>query len=432
MTSPPSVEKIPVSASPLRRALAFAVIIQSIGAGLAILTVLGISRWLGSVAQGHFAIYKNWYEITTLALLFGTPQGIVYAINRDFVTPAFAMRIAVWLSLVAVPVLFLLAIVEAPIGYLPQNDGFVSAVLIALGCAGYVFHGLARSILLTRRDGVLFSLVSVAPTAGIALVIFVMTFIDRVNIGLAFAINGMGCALLGLLAIQGVEASDRKPRAGWRTVLFRQSAHFLVQSLLLAGQPLIVFAFLQFGAGVTAVGVFSFALVGLVAINALIGMVAPILYSRWSRAARARVLSHVNGIIARVALVAGIALSMGMYVFSHMTGLFGGAEFADAGSVVAILALGCVPLVFTRLAQPALAASGRTEVGTLIGVLRFGSIVAILLASLLWDWDGITVAAVGWTISEWLAAGALGLLLNRGGYEETECSDPTLSNLSEP
>jgi len=403
-----------------RRSLTLAVVIQGIGAAVAILTLLGIARWLGPTVQGNFAIYKNWYDVVTLVLLFGTPQGIIYAINRDYISQAFAAHLSVVATLVSIPVIFFIGLGETAIGYLPENHGIVSELALALGCAGYICHGLSRSILLTSRDGLLFSLISIAPTIGIAAIITFGGLLGTPRVDLAFMFNGLLCAACALASIANLRRAPRERKHGWRTVLFRQSSHFFVQSVLFSVQPLIVYALLQKSGDMRTVGIFSFALIGPVAINALIGMVAPILYNRWSKDLGGEVLRYIRGPILWASALFGAGLTLAMFVLAWLAVPVAGAAFAGAVPVIQLLAWSSIPLIFTRVAQPALLASGRTEIGTIIGLFRLACVVGVYFAATGAGWGSITAAALGWSLGEWVAAIGLELSLRRNPARATQ------------
>lgn len=396
----------------MQRSILYAVIIQGTGSVLALLTVIAIARYLGVNNQANFAICKNWFEATSTMLLLGIPQGMIYTINKGFVSVRFANRLSVIHSAAAVPVLFAISATEARIGYLPHNTGVWSHLVIAVGCAGYIYHGLARNIILTQHDGLAFSLLCVAPTVGIALVIFLQSLAGVVDMTGAFAINGSISAILAWATLWSTRAPKTDPAPGWEGVLLRQSGHYFVQSLLFVSQPFFAYALLQVMAGrIEPVGVFSFALVALIAVNSLIAMIAPILYNRWSQTSESRAMGHLRGGVLWAAVGVGSLLTAALFLCAPLALYVGGAAFAESVNAIRLLAIASIPLLFTRLAQPALMASGRTAFGSVIGAVRLGTMVLAMLGLIEAGVELVLSAAGAWALAEWCAAATLGLLL---------------------
>lgn len=395
----------------MKRSLFFAVLIQGAGAVLAIVTVLGISRYFGPVQQGGFALYKNWYDFTSSALLFGLPQGIIYTVNKHYISPSFALRLAlVHSGLTFVPVL-IISCLQAQFRYLPPAQIPLAALAMTFGICGYMFHGIARNVVLTINDGLNFSLLAVVPTVGIVPLCLLSALFGCFDVGSVFAANGLICGLSAWLVLATGDLGPALTKTGWRVILAKQSGHFFLQSLLFAMQPFAAYYLLEGDVGgVHNVGIFSFALVALIAVNSLIAMVAPVLVNRWSKLSDTHAERQLSGVLLKLALVAGIPLSCVLWLLAPAATLVVGDKFLDAVPLIRVLAIAVVPLVFTRFAQPALMALGKANIGTMMG---FGRVVAMLATAIGLGVITSPLLAMSWawSVAEFVAAIVLLVIL---------------------
>lgn len=384
----------------MKRSLAKAVVIQGGGAAIGVATVVAVSRFLGPQQQGLFATYKNWFDIVSTVLLLGIPQGMIYAINKHYVSCGLAARLSLLMSVAAIPFIIAIDAVEVRFGYLPNASPVWLYGIIPLGIAGYVYHGLARSVLLTREDGAVFSLLSSLPTIGIAGILAAQFLLGGPRMDAVFSCNGVLCGTVAAVALRRHDLGGAASNSGWYRVLLRQSAHFFIQSVLFALQPLIVFFLLRRdGSGLGPVGLFSFSLVALVSANSLIGMLAPILYNHWSKSESHDIKLLVRTTLLRTSFALGTALTLFLYLLAPLTPWLVGNQFSGAEKLIRILSLAAIPLFFTRLAQPALMATNRTDIATRTGLLRILSVVVLM------SWfGGLTGAAISWIVGEFVAA----------------------------
>lgn len=400
----------------MTRSLAHAVLIQGVGAVVAIFTVFGISRFLGADAQGAFAIYKNWLEVASMVLLVGIPQGVIYVVNKGHAAAWFLVRLSLKFALVSAPLSFAATLWAMSVGYLPGETSVLAALGIALGCSGYVFHGLVRGIYLTIEDGARFSSLTVLPTLGLALIVAGQAALGIVDMALLFTINGLICGTIAWFTIHPVvDRSTRHRTKGWLSLLLSQSAHSFLISIVLVLQPLAVFALIQLlGGEARDIGIFSLALIGLTAVNAMIAMIAPILYNRWSKASAAPPLSLLRGRLALSGAVSGLALGAALAGAAPLIVSIAGPEFEPAREAIIILASACIPLVLSRLWLPALLAQGRPQLATISSLLRPLVAVGALAAMVEGGSHVVLAAAIGWSAAEWVSAVALYLLMLRG------------------
>ena len=389
----------------MRRSIAVAVVVQGGGTALSLLVVLVIARTLGANAQGEYALLKNWTDLLPAILMFGAPQGIVYSINKKQSSAENCLKVAQIYSLSTIPAFVVVALLGYAVGYLPITE-VPLAIAFGVAGAGYVYHGLARSAYLTRRDDYRFSLLTVTPISGLAVLIVLAIILDERRLELPFIINGI---LIGIAAFALAKSENmtggRSNKAAWMTFMNGQSVHSFFQSILTALLPSSAFIFLKLShSGNSAVGILNLALLPLVALNALIGMISPILYNHWSKVLDAQSSQGVLQSVGKIAIGAGAVAGMGMFLGAPLTPFLVGRGFAEAIFLIQILSFALPAIIYTRLALPALLASGLSALGTVFTASRLLMMVAMLSLGLASEWTPVNVAAAAWAASEIFSA----------------------------
>lgn len=423
-----------------RRELAPLVAIQSLGVLSSFGVVALLARLAGPEVQGEFALYKSLVDVQVAFLTLGLPSGFIYVINKGYYS---ARQMFVQASRY-VPVVFVVsALVSA--GYLLTRStslpgtAWVNVSLVAFAAGATTYWALVRGIVLTLSDGVAFAWV----TAVSPLVLMVVTLLGvgtgAWGLPVSFATSALIAVLtvLGLVKAVGLPSrpTGRRPDASAQDgdpggheelgprVLARQSGHTMVQAVFLAGSIFTILWLMQhLGAGVHDLGQFSVASLAVVGPNLLVGMVAPILYSRWSR-------SMDRGHRRRV-LRGSLKLSAGLQVLA-LLGLPGvvpvvmfllGEEYRPAAVAMCVILLAVLPLAATRIISPALQATGSTAIVTASWGARLATPVALLPVFPLLD-DVIMWAATVMCVGEYVALAVM-LLLSR---RDTRRAGPKLT-----
>lgn len=399
-----------------RRNLILNVVIQTLGAASSFVVIAALARVAGPAVQGEFAVYKSLVDVQVALLTLGLPSGFVYVVNKGLIPPALLAK----RSAQGIPVFLVLGGVITSI-YLatrsePTEHGLpVTATLLAVAVAATTFYALMRGIVLTRTDGAGFAWLSALPPISLTVLAITGVALDWWSLAVAFAAS----ALVAAVAAVALHRSSRSPEpttglaeSAW-TSLRKQSFHSFLQGLFQSGAIFATIAMMQvLGARVADVGHFNVASLAVVGPNLLVAMIAPVLYSRWTktltRAGRGPLIGRSLRIAAGMQVLALLLLPVITPVLTFLLG----DDYRPAAVAMMPLLLAVLPLAATRIIAPALQATGDTSVASVAWGIRLAA--PLVLAPLAWLIDDVVLWATLITaIGEYAALVAMLLLARR-------------------
>ena len=399
-----------------RRNLVLNVVIQTLGAASSFVVVAALARVAGPAVQGEFAVYKSLVDVQVALLTLGLPSGFVYVVNLGLIPAATLVR---W-SARGIPVFLVLgAVITA--SYLatrsePTEHGLVlTSGLLAVAVAATTFYALMRGIVLTQTDGAGFAWLSALPPISLMVLATCGVGFGWWSLAPAFAAS----ALLAALAAVGLHRAKRVPEqvmeqaaSAWST-LRKQSSHSFLQGVFQSGAIFATIAMMQvLGARVADVGHFNVASLAVVGPNLLVAMIAPVLYSRWTKTLTREGRGPLIGRSLRIAAVMqALALLLLPVITPTLTFLLG-EDYRPAAVAMMPLLLAVLPLAATRIIAPALQATGDTAVASVAWGIRLAA--PFVLVPLAWLIDDIVLwATVMTAIGEYAALAAMLLLARR-------------------
>jgi O-antigen/teichoic acid export membrane protein len=197
------------------------------------------------------------------------------------------------------------------------------------------------------------------------------------------------------------------------TTLRKQSFHSFLQGLFQSGAIFATIVVMQvLGARVADVGHFNVASLAVVGPNLLVAMIAPVLYSRWTRT----LTRATRGpLVTRSLRIAAVMQAMALLLIPVMTPLLTfllGEDYRPAAVAMVPLLLAVLPLAATRIIAPALQATGDTSVASVAWGIRLAA--PVVLVPLSWALDDIVIWATAVTaVGEYVALAVMLLLARR-------------------
>jgi O-antigen/teichoic acid export membrane protein len=377
--------------------------VQLLGVLFSYFGVLVIARFDGPQAQGYFVTLKSFVDTANGAFVAGLPQALILAINRG----RFNLRSAgpyVWVYgllvfLISIPVSWKLVGLEG-------EQLQLAILFLPIGIAGSSLFGLTRALLLTHTDGFGFSIFTAFPQVMLFAAICIEAVLlhqDYATIYLVYGITVTAGSLLvsyRLFAREPNEARLPLPVKG----LFREGTHIFAQSMLYNAQWFLVLRLLSAtGAPRGELGLVSTALLPLLALHALVGIVAPILYNQWSKletptdfGAMATYLFKLSGLGQLLALPL-------LFLVQPVVMLVFGEKYVGSIGGVYVVIFATLPVLFTRTISPFLQTSGRARLNSVSCMLRAASALTFLSVAIGSGWSGVVPVAVAWSAAEWAA-----------------------------
>lgn len=409
----------------MKRLLAQTLVIQCLGVLLLLGITLFVARIGGAEEQGRFALVKSINDLQVALFSLGLPSGLVFTLNKS----GSGHRAAFQAVLIYTSCLLALATAVNffTLAWLLPDTGTTSrleqATLIAGASALLTGYGIQRGLVLVRTDGTLFSLVSILPAASLTIAIVVLLGRTGLAIEIAYAVSGVVCFTSTTLYLRRVLLSFPTPRSSpidW-AVLVRQSLHVFIQALLFSAQIFGTNAWMKSqDASLADLGLFNISSMVVTIPNLLIGLVAPVLFNRWSRSLPTSGLRGVfGGALLAGAITQGIALLAIPLVDSALGQIFG-REFQGAARSTTILLFSIFAVTTSRILTPALQGLGHNHLVTWSCMARVG-----VAATFIWlaRWAGtsfLDAVALGWLAAECAAAIFIMLavrkVLSSGGY----------------
>ncbi len=400
-----------------RRDLAPVVAVQSLGAAASFGVVALLARVAGPEVQGEFAVYKSLVDVQVAILTLGLPSGFIYVINKGH----YSTRSLIRLASGYVPVILLLSALLTSAYLVNRGDALPGALttniaLVVVAAGATTYWALLRGIVLTISDRMAFAWVTALPPIVLMAVTLVGVGSGAWSLPTSFAASALVSVGTVLVVLRTVGVPPESPMTADRSsalrILVRQSGHTLVQAVFLSGTIFTILWLMQhLGAEVDDLGQFSVAVLAVVGPNLVVGMVAPILYSRWSRsmslAQRRRIIRTALRLAALLQVGTIVALPL---VIPGITFLLG-SEYRPGAVAMCIVLLAVLPLATTRMISPALQATGSTAVVTAAWGARLLTPIALVPLYRVLD-DVILWAAAAMVAGEYVAMAVM-LVLSR-------------------
>lgn len=388
------------------RSLHATMAVQALGSLSTLLMGLLIAWFQGPQAQGHYGVVRSTADLMVAIALLGLPQGVVYLLNHERVSPQLVYA-ALSRYVGAAGLLGVVMVASHAFGFLPEGLREPGAVFaLAAGVAGWVVHGLQRAFVLCLGSTAAFSWLTAAPALTLlaAGILLLAGGSDRYE--WALAASGAASVMWGASLVRRLR-SQPSWRQGtdlrWNKLL-SFGGHSTIHTVSMALQPwLALWLLQQFGATPAELGWFVLAsyVLQLFALPANFAM--PLIMARASKATgvgRSYDLSRPMRDIWALVLIGGFAVAAAMPVGVPL--LLGEAYRPAIAACVWMAAAG--PAVFIgRLATALLLGRGHVRTVTLLLVLRVAlSALGIWLGASgkFHPLDRVTAAAASWALTE--------------------------------
>lgn len=399
-----------------RRNLVVNVVVQTLGAASSFVVIAALARVAGPSVQGEFAVYKSLIDVQVALLTLGLPSGFVYVVNKGLIPVTTLARGAAR----GLPV-FLAVGLAISLGYLATRSELTehglaaTAGLLAVAVAATTYYALMRGIVLTQTDGAGFAWLSALPP--ISLMVLAVTGVGTGSWSLAVSFAASATLAAGAavaLYIRTRPAGPVSPASPQAVpVLRKQSLHSFLQGLFQSGAIFATIAVMQaLGASVSDVGHFNVASLAVVGPNLLVAMIAPVLYSRWTRTLTR---STRGPLVVRALRIAAAMQALALpltFVITPLLVLLLGEAYEPAAHAMVPLLLAVLPLAATRIIAPALQATGDTSIASVAWGIRLAAPVVLAPFALLID-DVVVWATVATAIGEYAALAAMLVLARR-------------------
>ncbi len=396
----------------LRRSMTISVAVQGVGSLAPLLTIVALARMAGPEVQGTFATFKSWVDLLSSLVVFGFPQAFVYLVQKGLSSRGRLLNATFVYVAVATVLVLPVAALSLALGYtvLPYGQSaFWHCLMLALGTGSLFLHRLVRGIYLTLDDGFLFSMVTSAPAIFLMAMVLIAGIANPFRYDVAFLAAGLLTCLATWPWIIRIVRETPEYRLGLQRIPLRalteQSTQTFLQSLAFTLQPVIAILALQRQeAGLTAVAFFSASTIVVVGINVLFGLVAPILFNRWSATMDCALFNRIRNFSLLAAGAFALAGLAALPVMSFVVPLVFGADYVPAVWAFQVMVAAIAPVAFTRILYPAVHAEGHPRVNTVSCIVRLAIGAGSQIAFYLGGFDPLSAAVWGWVVAEWAAA----------------------------
>ena len=383
-----------MSAGDRRSRLSWAVTIgvQVLGPLCGFATVWLFAKRGGAQLQGEFAQAKAWVDLLVAVGCFGFPQSIVYVVNRQGVAAGRLVRPTLLYGAVLFPIAALASFWFGPL------RGESGMLLLAAAAAILIVHGILRGIVLTLRQDIGFALMSIAPAVGL----FLFACLGHWNdLELLFLMASVPALLYGLWMVMPLlgrpAGADKLPL----DALLSNGLEVFLQSVLTVLQPVLAYSLIhRFGGGEADVGLLHTGLFLIQGASIPISLLSPLLFARWT----SREPSHVvRWLLIRwwrwliLGALAGIVLAIAI---PPLIPLVLGSGYRLAENAVALLMVTLPLACQTRLASPALHASGSPRANTIAAAVRLVAMLGAGYAISALSGTALVGVAAGWSLAE--------------------------------
>jgi O-antigen/teichoic acid export membrane protein len=398
----------------MHRSLATNLLVQGLGSFAPMLTIILLARVGGETAQGVFSSFKAWTDLIVALAVFGFPQSFVYLINKRISTAHDLLNFSLIYAAAATVVTGMIVVAGTLAGYdaLPiATNLWVFGLFVAIGSGAVVLHRLVRAIYLTIDDGLLFSLITCAPSVFLMVATVGAAMLSAFRFDLAWLVAGIATLAATTVWISGIAAAAGGHRLEWPVLehrtLMTQSAHAFLQSLAFTLQPVAAInIMLAFGASLGAVAFFTASTIIVNGANVVFAIVSPVLFNRWTADYSDAVFANVMRVAILLGVVFGLGSGVAWWLLPWLVPVVFGDTYVAAIGAFQIVALSMAPIAFTRTISPVTHAAGRPDVNTISCAVRLS--VAVVIQGLLayrGGTDPLLGAPVSLAAAEWIAAG---------------------------
>ena len=397
----------------MHRSLAINLLVQGLGSFAPMLTIVLLARVAGETTQGVFSSFKAWTDLIVALAVYGFPQSFVYLINKRISAPHDILNFSLLYTAAATVVTGLVVAGGMLAGYdvLPIPSGlWAFTLVVAIGSGAVVLHRLVRAIYLTIDDGLMFSLITCAPSVFLMVAMVAAALLPTFRFDLAWLAAGIATLAATAVWIRGIARASGGHRLAWpvleRRALMTQSTHAFLQSLAFTLQPVAAInILLAVGASIGAVAFFTASTIIVNGANVVFAIVSPVLFNRWTANYSVAVFAKVERAALLLGLVFGLGSIVAWWVLPWLVPFVFGAAYAAAVDTFRIVALAMAPIAFTRTISPVTHAAGRPDVNTISCAVRLTASV-VIQGGLAYRGgvDPLFAAAVSLTAAEWLAA----------------------------
>jgi len=383
------------------RLFASSIGIQAIGTLSTFALLVVVARLGGARVQGEFALLRAWIDFASIVAQFGLPQAYIFVVNKGMTSRG---RLAAWsgtysaatagIACVATAVAILLGVLGA------GSSLLVSAALLGASIGMLTFHRLVRSLLLTLTDGPAFALFTIFPTCILFAAVSAALLVSA-PLEWAYLVAGLSGAVLAAWVAGRFGTTEADPAVPVRAMAARSWEMFL-NSCLGAAQPLLIFWLCGLlGASTPSIGQLSVATISIVAAHAVFGMIAPILFNRWSKHLTPENSSTVfKPLMAATAVAVVVAITTLPFI-PWLVGTIFGREFDAAARAMQIVILALPAILYGQVAAPAFFGLDRVSSVTWSSAIRLTVSVCCLVGLATTGLDPILAAAWAWLVGEW-------------------------------
>lgn len=394
------------------RRLGASVIIQALGTASTFLIVIIVARWGGPALQGYYAILKSWIDFGAVVAQFGFPQAFIFAINNRIAKRAVLVR---WSSSYAIVIMFValpasVLAVTLLLDEMSLSSVTLVSIVTATSIALATYHRLIRSVFLTFSDGIRFALFTIIPSIGLLVgVLIVLTLALRIELSFLFSFMlGAGAAMIVARRFRG---KSKGAPFQLRSIL-KHSWMMFFHAVLVTAQPIVVYAICnRLGTSTGDIGLFSAATLPVLAAQAVCGMIAPILFNRFSKISNQLQVKHTVQSITKLTASAIVITVLGVALLPIFIPYVLGEDYVGGIKIMQVITLAIPAAVYTQVLTPLFFGLGSPKPVIIASIIRFCVIVSLLFALSLTGILPIEAAAWGWMIAEW--AGAAYLFVKR-------------------
>lgn len=394
-----------------KRKVAYNLIIQAVGPGLAFFTIFLLARFYGPSVQGSFAKFKAFVDLIITIGTFGFPQGFVYLINRLKVSPRLlAIRSVIYsagyilLALVLIDVFIFIGYIDK--GFL--NENLIYTLLLSVVCSILVLQQMWRGVYLVYDAGQKFALFSILPAAFLFFAVLICVFsssFSPINAYLLSAAPVLVIATIMILPVIKQNDSAYVTVIPWRE-LWRHGIHASLQSLAVILQPIIAYWLIKkYIGGEQNIGFFNIGLFFIQGFVVPIGMVSPLLFEKWTKSEDiSEILKKFKSFTGKLLIadaILGLCLAGAVAIIIPL--LF--SKQYQSSILLSQILLFTVPLMFHgRIVLPAIHANGFPNLNTHSGFIRVVSFLTVALIFILFSKLDLVKLAISWSIAEIFAS----------------------------
>lgn len=378
-------------------------LIQFVGVCCSYISILLIARFEGPAAQGTFVAIKNFVDTVYALFMAGLPQALILVINRS----QFNVRSAsIYIEIYSVAIFLLSILITWKFMWLDLSTE--ALLFLSAGIVGMSLFGLTRALLLTRTDGFFFSIFTVAPPSLILFFVAIHLFAirsDYLHVYLYFGVSLFTISQAVLVYLYILRRNEPLVKMPFRS-LFSENIHSFAQAIFYNGQLFLVLKILgEFGTSLDDIGKISTSVLPLLALHALIGVVAPILYNQWSKQGQPTQMSMMLRYLGKVAFAMQCCSIVILPIVGPITMMIFGPAYAESVPAIWVVLFATFPVALTRLLSPYLQTSGRAALNSVSCLIRIAASVIFLLIALRLDTsiNVIVLLAIVWSAAEWLA-----------------------------